>query len=112
MPGGQSKDKKTIDKTTGLIGSQVGLTGAPTNLTGTQTSLADASSEPRGSSKAKNKARSSFKELLDNKGDSQEQKGRPNKAKDTKASFGRQEQSDSQGNCVVVPYSFDVPIAL
>ena len=49
------------------------------------------SSEPRGSSKAKNKARLSFKELLDNKGDSQEQKGRPNKAKDTKASFGRQE---------------------
>ena len=70
------------------------------------------SSEPRGSSKAKNKARLSFKELLDNKGDSQEQKGRPNKAKDTKASFGHQEQLDSQGNCVVVPYSFDVPIAL
>jgi len=97
-----------------LAGSRSGLTGAPTGLTGTETGLTGASSEPGNSSKAKNKARPSFKELVakyEKKRAAKKQKRWPNKTKDTKPLFEHQEQSDSQGNYVAVPYSFDGPIA-
>ena len=90
--GGQDKKQKTGDM--------------PTGLTGTQTSLAGASNESESSSK--NKIRPSFKKLLakyDKKGVVQEQKGRPDKVKDTKPSSSQEQSSLSHGN------SFNEPIA-
>jgi hypothetical protein len=51
---GQDKKKEADSKSTGLTGPNGGLTGAKTGTP----------SEPRNSSGAKNKRRSSFKELL------------------------------------------------
>jgi len=100
---------------TGLTCSQVGLTDASTSLTYAHTGLIGASSELGCSTKAKIRIRPSFKELLakyQKKGAAQEKK-RLNKAKNTKPSLKHCEQLDSrshQGNCAVVPYSFDKPV--
>ena len=80
--GGQNKKKEANNKSTGPTGSRSGLTGAKTGLIG-------APSEPANSSGAKNKRRPSFKELLtkyEKEGIAQKQKGKLNKAKDSKPS--------------------------
>ena len=77
--------------------------------------------EPTGCSKRRtrstSKTRLSFEEILAKykKNEvAQEQRRRPNKAKDVNASLGGQEQPEScphQSNHSVVPYSFDGPVA-
>jgi len=87
MLGGQGKKTKAGNKTTSL-------TGASTSLTGTQTSLTGESSNPGNSSKTKNRAKLSFKELLakyEKEGATQRQKGWLNKVKDKKSSSRHQE---------------------
>ena len=111
MLGGQGKKTKAGNKTTSL-------TGASTSLTGTQTSLTGESSNPGNSSKTKNRAKLSFKELLakyEKEGAAQEHKRWPNKAKDAKSSSRSCQQSEShshQGNCGAMPHSFPEPVAL
>ena len=62
--GGQDKKKETGSKLTGQTGSSSGLTGPQGGLIGVQTGLTGTSSKSGKSSKAKNKTRPSFKELL------------------------------------------------
>ena len=108
--GGQGKKKKTGSTSTGLTGSKTSLTGDQTGLNGASSGLGN-------SSKAKSRARPNFKELLtkyEEKGASQQQKGQSSKGKGTRTSSRHQEQSDSslhQGNRVVMPHSFDWPVA-
>ena len=95
MPGGQSKEEKTGNKSTGLTDSRVGLTGAPIGLTSAKTGLTGVSSKPGSSSKnAKNKASPKFEELLvkyEKKEAAQKQKTWLNKVKNAKPSLGRRE---------------------
>ena len=86
--GGERKEKKTGSNLTGQTGSSSGLTGPQGGLTGVQTGLTGALSKSGNYSKAENKARPSFKELLtkyEKEGTAQKQKGRPYEAKDTKS---------------------------
>jgi len=82
------------------------------------TGLTSVSSEPGSSSKANNKTRSSFEELLakyEKKGAAQKPKRWLKKVKDANPSSGHREQSGSyphQGNFVAMPYSFDGLVAL
>ena len=85
--------------------------------TGLETGLTGPSGNSAKNPSNKSKARPSFKELLakyEKEGAIQKQKGRSNKVKDTKPSSKHQEQSNScpsQGNHVVMPNSFNGPIA-
>lgn len=74
---GQGKEKKTGSKLAGQTGSSSGLTGPQGDLTGVQTSITGALSKSGNYSKAENKARPSFKELLtkyEKEGTAQKQK--------------------------------------
>ena len=112
--GGQDKNNKIDNKSTGLTGPNVGLTGNPTGLTGSRTSLTSASNELESSSKSK--AMPSFKELLakyEKKCTTQKMKKQPDGAKYTKSSSKHQEQSVScplQGNYVVAHYGLIAPL--
>ena len=61
--GGQYKKKKADNKSTGLTGHNSGLSG-PTGLSGLRTGLTGAPNKSGNSSKAENKARPIFEELL------------------------------------------------
>ena len=108
---GQRKEKKTGSNLTGQTGSSSGLTGPQGGLTGVQTGLTGALSKSGNYSKAENKARPSFKELLtkyEKEGALQKQKGWLDEDKDIKSTSTSSEQSDTrshQGNCVVMPHS-------
>ena len=90
------------EKNNGARSGQTGLTSLETGLTG------HSGNSGKNSRNKKEQERPSFKELLakyEKKGVVQKQRGRPDKAKDTKPSLSQEQSSLSQGN------SFKGPIA-
>ena len=108
--GGQYKKKKADNKSTGLTGHNSGLSG-PTGLSGLRTGLTGAPNKSGNSSKAENKARPIFEELLakfEKEGVIQKKKGWLDEAKGIKSTSTSSEQWDPrphQGNCVIMPCS-------
>jgi len=108
---GLGKEKKTDSNLTSQTGSSSRLTGPKGGLTGVQTGLISAPSKSGNSSKAENKARPIFEELLakfEKEGVIQKKKGWLDEAKGIKSTSTSSEQWDPrphQGNCVIMPCS-------
>jgi len=108
--GGQYKKKKADNKSTGLTGHNsglsgpTGLSGLRTGLSGLRTGLTGAPNKSGNSSKAENKARPIFEELLakfEKEGVIQKKKGWLDEAKGIKSTSTSSEQWDPrphQGN--------------